>query len=211
MKFKINLATQPYEDARRFFALWGTALVLLAVVTGGLIYAAVQGWRHTHVISQKINAERVNLDKLNRQEQQDLAILNKTENRDVRDKSRVLNSLIRRKEFSWTLIFADMEHIMPARLHVLSIAPHLDVNNDIQVRMIVAGDSREKAIELVANMEKSREFRHSQVLAETDIPRDQAGTQAGDLVQFEISAEYVPGAFAIPPAEQKAGEQKGGQ
>ncbi len=206
MKFKINLATQPYEDAQRFYLMWGTALVLLAIVTGGLVYAAVQGWRHTHVISQQINAERVNLDKLNRQEQQDLAILNKAENRDVRDKSHVLNSLIRRKEFSWTLIFADLEHIMPSRLHVLSIAPHLDQNFDIQVRMLVAGDSRDKAIELVQNMEKSREFRHSQVLSETDIPRDQGGPQAGDLVQFEITAEYVPGAFATPAAEQKGGQ-----
>jgi len=206
MKFKINLATQPYEDAQRFYLLWGTGLVLLAVVTGGLIYAAVQGWRHTHVIAQKINAERVNLDKLTAQEQQDIAILNKAENRDVRDKSHVLNNLIRRKEFSWTLIFADLEHIMPARLHVLSIAPHLDVNNDIQVRMVVAGDSRDKAIELVQNMEKSREFRHSQVLAETDIPRDQGGAQAGDLVQFEISAEYIPGALVTPAAEQKGGQ-----
>jgi len=206
MKFKINLATQPYEDVRRFYAVWGTALVLLALVTGGLVYLAIQGWRQTHVMAQKINAERVNLDKLNRQEQQDLAILNKAENRDVRDKSRVLNSLIRRKEFSWTLIFADLEHIMPARLHVLSIAPHLDPNNDIQVRMVVAGDSRDKAIELVQNMEKSREFRHSQVLAETDIPRDQGGPQAGDLVQFEITAEYVPGALIAPVAEQKGGQ-----
>jgi hypothetical protein len=206
MKFKINLATQPYEDARRFYLVWGTALVVLALVTGALVYAAVRGWQHAHVIAQKIGAEQVNLDKLNRQEQQDLAILNKSENRDVRDKSHVLNSLIRRKEFSWTLIFADLEHIMPARLHVLSIAPHLDINNDIQVRMVVAGDSREKAIELVQNMEKSREFRHSQVLAETDIPRDQGGPQAGDLVQFEISAEYVPRGLATPAAEQKGGQ-----
>jgi len=206
MKFKINLASEPYEDAQRFYLMWGTLLLVLAVVTGGLIYAAVAGWRHTHVMSQKIAAEKVNLEKLNRQEQQDLAILNKPENRDVHDKSQVLNSLIRRKEFSWTLIFAHLEHIMPARLHVLSITPRLDQNNDIEVHMLVAGDSREKAIELVENMEKSREFRHSQVLAETDTRHDQAGAQAGDTVQFEIVAEYVPGALTVPATQERSGQ-----
>ena len=113
-------------------------------------------------------------------------------NRDVRDKSLVLNGLIRSKEFSWTLIFSDLEHLMPTRLHVLSITPQLDVNNDIEVHMVVAGDSREKAIELIKNMEKSREFRHAQVLSETETRREQGGTQAGDTVQFEIIAQYVP-------------------
>ena len=80
----------------------------------------------------------------------------------MHDKSQVLNGLIRRKEFSWTLIFSDLEHLMPARLHVVSITPQLDKNNEIEVHMMVAGDSREKAIELVHNMENSREFRHAQ-------------------------------------------------
>ncbi|MGZ4832615.1 MAG: hypothetical protein ACXVZQ_06775 [Terriglobales bacterium] len=204
MKFKINLASEPYENARRFYLQWGALLLVLALITGALIHAAVVGWRQGHVISRQIAAERVNLDKLNRQEQQDLAILNKSENRDVRDRSQVLNSLIRRKQFSWTLIFADLENLMPTRLHVLSITPRLDQNNDIEVHMIVAGTSREKAIELVQNMEKSREFRHAQVRVETDAPHTDA--QGGDTVQFEIVAEYVPGVLTAPATQERSGQ-----
>jgi hypothetical protein len=204
MKFKINLASEPYENARRFYLQWGALLLLLALITGALIHAAVVGWRHAHLLSQQIAAEQVNLDKLKRQEQQDLAILNKSENRDVRDKSQVLNSLIRRKQFSWTLIFADLEHLMPTRLHVLSITPRLDLNNDIEVHMIVAGTSREKAIELVQNMEKSREFRRPQVRVETDAPHTDG--QGGDTVQFEIVAEYVPGALTAPATQETSGK-----
>src|SRR5881275_3339195 len=101
MKFKINLASEPYENAGRFFLRWGALLLVLIALTGVLIYGAVLGWRNAHAINRKIAAEKVNLEKLQRQEQQDVDILNKPENRDVRDKSQVLNGLIRRKEFSW--------------------------------------------------------------------------------------------------------------
>jgi len=205
MKIRINLASEPYENARQFYLRWGSLLLAMAVLTGALVFGAVTGWRNAHGLSGKIAAERANLDKLNRQEQQDIAILNKPENRDVRDKSRVLNGLIRSKEFSWTLIFSDLEHLMPTRLHVLSITPQLDVNNDIEVHMVVAGDSREKAIELIQNMEKSREFRHAQVVSETETRREQGGTQAGDTVQFEIIAQYVPIAPVAAAAQERSG------
>jgi hypothetical protein len=207
MKFKINLATQPYENARRFFLLWGALLLVVAALTGALVYGANLGWRQAHVTSQKIAVEKSNLDKLNQQEQADLAILNKPENRDVRERSQVLNSLILRKEFSWSLIFADLEQLMPTRLHVVSIKPQLDANNDIEIHMSVAGDSRDKAIELVHNMEQSREFRHAQVLSETSMHREQGGTQAGDTVLFQVSALYVPAAAKAPaPGHERSGQ-----
>jgi type IV pilus assembly protein PilN len=206
MKFRINLASEPYENARRFYVRWGALLLAMAIVTGALVLGAVSGWRNAHGLSGKIAAEKTNLDKLNRQEQQDIAILNKPENRDVRDKSRVLNGLIRSKEFSWTLIFSDLERLMPTRLHVISIAPQLDQNNDIEVHMVVAGDSRDKAIELIQNMEKSREFRRAQVLSESETRRDQPGTQAGDTVQFEITAQYVPVAPAAAAVQEGSGQ-----
>jgi len=207
MKFKINLASEPYENAGRFFLRSGTLLLLLVVVTAGLIYGAVLGWRNTHVINRKIAAEQVNLGKLQRQEQQDIDILNKPENRDVRDKSQVLNNLIRRKEFSWTLIFSDLEQLMPTRLHVVSITPQLDRNLDIEIHMTVAGDSRDKAIELVHNMETSREFRAARIVTENDARHEGGGT--GDTVQFEIIAQYVP-VPAVAPATEAA-QERGGQ
>ena len=202
MKFRINLASEPYESARHFYLLWGSLLLAAFVFSAALVFAAASGWRNAHGLSGKIASERANLEKLNRQEQQDIAILNKPENRDVRDKSQVLNGLIRSKEFSWTLIFADLEHLMPSRIHVVSIVPQLDANNDIEVHMMVAGDSREKAIELIQNMENSREFRRAYIMMENEI---HTSAQAGDTVQFEITAQYVPQAPAAAAAPDKGG------
>ena len=102
---------------------------------------------------------------------------------------------------------------MPTRLHVLTIRPRLNANNDIEIQMTVAGDSRDKAIELVQNMEKSRDFRHAQVTSEVNSPKDQAqGGQFGDSVRFEITAQYVPlPAPVAPPAQPPAAPPRSGE
>lgn len=54
--------------------------------------------------------------------------------------------------------------------------------------MVVGGDSRDKAIELVHKMENSDRFRQTYIERENA----QSGQSAGDAVQFEINAQYVP-------------------
>ncbi len=204
MKFRINLATEPYESARRFFLLWGLVIAAVALFTVGLVYGAATGWHSARGLRGKIAAEQQTLKTLNQQEAADLAILNQPENRDIHLRSVALNSLIHRKEFSWTRIFADMEKLMPARLHVVSIVPRVTPNNDIEIHLQVAGDSRDKAIELVQRMEQFPDFRDPRILSENMAPGNAA--TAGDAVQFEISALYVPSSpTAAPPAPAGGG------
>ena len=201
MRFKINLASQPYENARRFFTQWGVALVALFVVSGLLVVAAAKSWRVSHSLNRSISEERDRLDKLNAQEKADLEILNRDQNRDVRERSQAINSLILRKEFSWTRIFSDLEKLLPPRLHIIAITPQLTQADQIEIRMMAAGDSREKAIDFLRNMEKAPDFQNARMLAETNAAK---GT-AGDLYSFEFSALYVPAvAAAISEAEKTA-------
>ena len=201
MRFKINLASQPYENARRFFTQWGLALLALFIVSGLVVIAAARSWRVSHSLNRSISEERDRLDKLNAQEKADLAILNKDQNRDVRDHSAAVNALILRKELSWTRIFSDLEKILPARLHITSITPALTVADQIEVRMQVGGDSREKAIEFLQNMEKAPDFRDTRLISEIATPK--GGTS--DPYTFEFSALYLPAAAtAMSEAEKNS-------
>lgn len=191
MRTRINLATQPYEDVRRFWMLWGLGLALAMLVTGGLIWAAVHGWRESHRVQRLVAQENDHLSRLDEQEKKDLELLNSPQNRDVRLKSEFLNSLLLRKRFSWTQIFTDLEKVMPDHLHVLSITPAVNDQGQIELQINVAGESRLKAIELVQNMERSRAFREAAVVAEATTDAREART-AGDSVQFRISAIYQP-------------------
>jgi len=204
-RYRINLATQPYQDARRFYTTWGTVLGVVALLTIALLVGAFKSWGIWRSTTDKVRAEQKQLDKLNEQQQQDLSILNRPENRDVRAKSQFINELIHRKEFSWTLIFADLEKIMPTRLQVTAIAPQLDEEGHIKVHMLVAGDTRAKALELVQKMEESSSFHQAEIIAETSSPARNPGDR--DVHQFEILAYYQPRP-ALAPAGDKTPAEK---
>jgi type IV pilus assembly protein PilN len=117
------------------------------------------------------------------------ALMNSPQNATTRDRSQFLNDLFYRKAFSWTRVFEDLERVMPPRVHVVSIQPELGVNNELAIKLVVAGDSRERALELVRKMEASRHFQQTEIQQESA----ESGTaNQGDRVKFDISALYVP-------------------
>ena len=82
----------------------------------------------------------------------------------------------------------DLERVMPPRLHVVSIRPEKAADNQLQIKLVVAGESRDRALELVRKMEGSQRFQQTQIEQESSQP----GQTPGDNVQFNISALYVP-------------------
>jgi hypothetical protein len=192
MRFDINLASHPYEDAGDFYRRWGTALALLVLMTLALVGVAVHEWMSTRSISKEISGIRKQIDNLEDQKTQGQAILNRPENRNTRDRSAFVNELIDQKEFSWTLVMADMENLMPTRIRIVSIEPERDKQGQIVVKITAGGDSPEKGVELLQNLEKSRYFHHA-VLRGVTVDRNSQGSQSGtDPVKFELDAYYVP-------------------
>ena len=95
---------------------------------------------------------------------------------------------------------------MPPNLHVVSMKPEYTKTNDLMLRVVVATDSRDRAIELVRRMEKSNHFRQAQVMAEAVTTNSSGDQTAGPSnIQFDIAAIYVPSAQDIDSA---AGEAK---
>ncbi|MGA7403039.1 MAG: hypothetical protein WBW38_23675 [Candidatus Sulfotelmatobacter sp.] len=193
MRLDINLASQPYEDAQQFWMRWGTALVVTAIVTLALLAVTVTGWfdaRRDHAKIAQLKAEIAQRDRA-RQQAEDF--LNRPANRATRDQSQFLNELIERKSFSWTRVLEDLEKVMPARVHLVSIHPELDEDNQLKLKMLVGGDSREKALDLARRMEDSRHF------TQTYIQSEQYGTSStGDVVQITLVANYVPETVPAP-------------
>ena len=188
MRTTINLASQPFEDAQRFVRQWTLTLGLVGVLTLVLVVGAVLRLRSWSVEERRIHDLQAQLAQGDREIGQAQAFLNRPENRDTRDKSLILNDLIARKAFSWTEVFSDLERIMPPHLHVVSIRPELTPDNQLALRMMVAGESRERALELVRHMEQSPRFRQPQIVAEA---REEQPQDPGDRVQFDITALYA--------------------
>jgi Tfp pilus assembly protein PilN len=191
MQLNINLASQPYEDSRQFWTYWGTGIGLLALVTVLLVYLAVNGFVEGSRDRQQMTKLRTELAQFDREKSQAEAMLNQPQNRTVRDQSRFLNDLFARKEFSWTLAFEQLEQVMPAHLHVISIHPGISADNNLELKLVVGGETREQALDLVRKMESSKHFRQTRIDSEQF--ETATNTNANnDRVKFDIDALYVP-------------------
>lgn len=187
MRLDINLATHIYEDARQFWLRWGTAVALLAVLTLGLLGLTISGWYNARVDHQKMSELRAQIAERERERAAAETLLNRPENRAMRERSQYLNELIARKAFSWTQAIEGLERVMPPRVHLVSIQPELNEDNQLSIKMVVAGDSAERAIELVKRMEESKHFRETRIEGQSHM--SQPGAES---VQTEIGALYVP-------------------
>jgi len=205
MRFNINLASQPYEAARRFRQRIGSLVAVLALMAvlllGYIIYQRV----HSRAINQQLSQVKQEISELNQEEAQARAILNRPENRDIADQSEFLNQLFVRKALSWTRVFAGMEKIMPYDLHVVSMKPEYTKTNDLVLHVVVATGSRDRAVELVRRIEKSNHFRQAEIVAENVTANLGDQSVGPGNIQFDIAAMYLP---STPDTEEDTGSDE---
>jgi len=198
MRLDINLASQPYEDAKQFWLRWGTAVGAVGLLTLVLIALTITGFLNARRDRATMAEKRAMIADRDHRRAEAEEFLNRQENRNTRDMSTLLNDLIERKAFSWTRVLENLEKVMPPRVHLVSIHPELNEDNQLGLKMLVAGDSRDRAIELVRRMEDSRRFAQTYILRE-----DHNMSPNGDSEQFEIAAFYIPEMLAPVTSEGK--------
>ena len=210
MRLNINLASQPYEVAqeyrRRMAAIIAGLSILAALLVGYIVYQR----QNTRGINHQLADTRHQIQELGREETQARAILNKPANRVIADQSDFLNQLFARKSLSWTRIFTEMEKIVPAGLHVVSMKPEYTKTNDLVLHVVVATDSRDRAVEMVRHMEQSSHLRQAQIVAESVTTNSSDQAAGGGNIQFDIAAMYIPNAADSDdptPPEGEAGKK----
>jgi hypothetical protein len=185
MRLDINLATTPYEDAREFWVRWGTGVGVLAVLTLVLLAFAVEGWTKAGRDRHDIARIQSQIEERDQERSKAQGFLDMGANRSTRDQSQFLNGLIQRKAFSWTRVFEDMELVMPTNLHVVSLQPKLNDQNQMELEIRVVGENRSAAVELVHRMERSKHFQGAQL-------EQEAQSGEGSAVIASVDAIYVP-------------------
>lgn len=185
MRFDINLASQPYQDVRSFLMRWGAATGALALFTLILLGTAFAGWWGSRDVSANITQMRDEMRQLDADKAAAEALLAQPQKHDILERSRFVNGLITRRAFSWTQLFVDLEKIMPPQVRVVSLEPEASSENEVALKLLVEGDSRERALELVRRMEQSERFRLARLKSEH-------GKEQPSGVQLEIIAFYAP-------------------
>jgi len=214
MRISINLATRPFVELRPLFArlrLTMAALAVTAVALGvGLHYMNARA----RTAEAQMDALKSRTAALQTERQRNEARMMQPQNRAVLDRSKFLNTLFASKSFSWTSVMMDLERLLPAGVQVTNIEPAVTPEREVNIRLRVSGD-RERAVELVRNLERSQRFQSSRLTNETAQTEDRArlmpaaqGTPGG--VEFEISSRYVPlsGQDQKAPALKDKGTEK---
>jgi type IV pilus assembly protein PilN len=186
MRIRLNLATKPLETHRRFIA--GSGVVGFV----GVIVFLSLGW-HVYV-ARKANAEmRAKSDKIQQQVAelgQERATLEHffalDENARLHDRAAFINSLIDARSFNWTLMFMDLEKVLPGGVHVISIEPNQEKGR-VEVKLIVGAVSDDAKLKLIKALEDSKSFTHVQLVSQT---RPTSGTSTDQIV-MELKAEYL--------------------
>jgi type IV pilus assembly protein PilN len=195
MRISVNLATRPFVELRPLYAklrLAVIALAVLAVVLGIVLHSLMAKGR---VAQSQMNALKAKTQQFQQERQRNEARMRQPQNMAVLERSQFLNAVFAKKSFSWTAVMMDLERVLPAGVQVTSIDPTTTKSGNVTIRLRVSGE-RERAVELVRNLEKSQRFVSSRLASES--AQVQEGHNAGaaalgpGAVEFEIYSGYNP-------------------
>jgi type IV pilus assembly protein PilN len=196
MRIAINLATRPYADL-------GPALKRLRIAMAVLLIVAIAlgfGLRAFHQKAEEARANEHALDsriaQITQQRQGFQELMRRPANVLLLTQTASLNRLFDEKSFSWTLAMEDLETVLPGGVQVVTLEPTRAKDGHITLHLRVIGP-RDRALELVKNLEHSRHFLLPRISGESAEASGNPGEKmepftASSRVNFDLLADYNP-------------------
>ncbi len=198
MNITLNLATRPYLELRPVYARLRVAAVILAVLALPMLLVLHTAQTRAGVAEARVNQLGSNIALLRRQQARDRALATEGPNAQVLTQADFLNNQFRRKSFSWTATMSDLEQTLPYGVQVQAIDPVVAPDGNVTIRMRVTG-ARERAVDLVHNLERSRYFVAPRLVSEALANQTTGGARNVSLptsgpadVTFDIISGYRP-------------------
>lgn len=187
----INLATEPFRRERARNAALVGACVVLSISLITLVSLVFHERGRAAKLRKEIEVQRVELAKYQREQGRYRGVLGKPENADVFSESAFLNQLIARRAVSWTMVFDDLQTVLPYNVRLVSLRlPQVAAGDDpssnhIQLDMFVGAERQEAVIELLQRLEQSPRFGSAALVSQ------QPPAQNEPFFRYRISVPYV--------------------
>ena len=203
MRISLNLATRPFADLAPALRRLRIGMAVLAALCLLFLF----GLHHFDRKATEARARDHSLDgQIARVQGERTAVetyMNRPDNARLLRQTEFLNQRFDEKAFSWTLAMEAMETVLPAGVQVTQIEPQRDKDGHITVHVRVVGP-RDKADDLVANLERSRRFLQPRIVGETaestsGPTQRQEPVSASNRFDFDLLADYNP-----PSPEERA-------
>jgi type IV pilus assembly protein PilN len=187
--FSINLATEPFRRFRPVLVASMALALLLTALLAVQIYVIWLERDEGRETALALETARSRLNALLAEERRLNEILLLPENAAVLDRSLFLNELLARKGISWTLIFRDLEEVLPHNVKLVQIRPQIhgggQGRHEVLLEMVVASESAEPVIEMLRALEASPLFGATAVSAA--LPP----TDTEPLYRYRVSVRYA--------------------
>lgn len=181
---EINLSSDPFRRNRPLLAASIAGAVVLAATLLLLVGAIRTGEAEGQETALAIQQVRAKVQAATVEEARLQSELLRPGNEVVLDQSIFLNALLVRKGISWTLLFADLEEVLPYNVKLIQVRPRVSMESEVQLDMVVASGESEPVIEMLRNMERSELFSATAVAAA--LPP----TENEPLYRYRVSVKY---------------------
>ncbi len=196
MRITVNVASRPFVELRPFFARLRIIMAALLLLAIGLGVAQHVEKAKLAAAESQMNDLRLRTAAAQDEKLKNEARMRQPANAAVLQRAKFLNALFFRKSFSWTAVMMDLENVLPTGVQVSAIQPAITADGEVVIQLRVSGD-RDRAIQLVRNLERSTRFLAPKLVGESAQTKEQAATAAAQGapaggVDFDIIANYNP-------------------
>jgi Tfp pilus assembly protein PilN len=195
MTAKLNLASNPFRN--RAFPWSVTALIVVVSIVALLIIAqkTFRANAQTQAIEREVADLRKETDTLNRHAKAVETALTPEQKRELK----YAHTLVDRKRFSWSRLFADLESSLPGSIRITRIlVKEVRMQGDRPVAdldLVVASKTPAAVTEMIQEMQSQGVFDAELVAQNPQRGRGETGSE------YELNVHYVPRAgFAIEPS-----------
>ena len=185
MKISVNLASEPFRRDRAMLVGSASVAVLLAGTLAVLISLIFMDRSQSADVRSDVARMEAALRQISTEQTSIETVLRKPGNAEVLERSVFLNGLLYRKGISWTKIFADLGHALPANVRIMTIRPFVNKDNKVTLDMTVGAMSPEAVIDLLKSLESSPLFES------VSVPTKIAPTQAEPLYRARLTVNYA--------------------
>jgi type IV pilus assembly protein PilN len=208
MRITLNLASRPYIELRPLYNRLRLWMLILALVGAFLGYQLHMEQSSADAATAHVQSLHQQVRTLENQQQNYRALMAEPQNAATLKESDYLNTLFREKSFSWTATMEDLETVLPSGVQVVSLQPLIRPNGSVILRLRVLGP-RDRGIDLIRNLEKSRYFASPRLASESlasqsgsDSNSNAVNAAMPSYVNFDILANYRP--LPQPAADKHA-------
>ena len=187
MRVHLNLATKPLETHRRFLAGAGLTASIAFLVFAGLGWQVYSVRKADAELRARTEKTRQEMARLESQRKELELYFSQKEIASLHDRAAFLNGIIDARSFNWTLMFMDLERILPGGVRVISIEPKQFAGH-VEVKLTVGATNDEAELKFLHALEESKQFTHIE-LQHVGMP-NQAGSQGGDHKVIQLTTIY---------------------